>query len=130
VWGVFGIGVGVAMIGVKSVLDAWWAWASIFSGGMLGLFLLGLAWRRAGAVAAAAGVVCGILVIIWMSLFPAGPASVSPEGLDRLRSPFHPNMIIVIGTLTIFIVGAVTSLLWPRRQTVQTSKSQPQSVIY
>jgi predicted neuraminidase len=32
----------MVIINVKSALDAWWKLASIFSGGMLGLFLLGL----------------------------------------------------------------------------------------
>jgi SSS family solute:Na+ symporter len=40
VFGVLGISVALAMISVKSALDAWWMLASIFSGGMLGLFLL------------------------------------------------------------------------------------------
>ena len=30
------------MIDVKSILDVWWKYASILSGGMLGLFLLGI----------------------------------------------------------------------------------------
>ncbi len=32
----------LAMLDVKSALDAWWSLASVFSGGMLGLFLLGM----------------------------------------------------------------------------------------
>ena len=39
--GLFGILVALAMIKVQSALDAWWTLSSIFSGGMLGLFLLG-----------------------------------------------------------------------------------------
>ncbi|HLR31365.1 MAG TPA: sodium:solute symporter, partial [Fodinibius sp.] len=38
---ILGMLVALAMINVKSALDAWWSLASIFSGGMLGLFLLG-----------------------------------------------------------------------------------------
>jgi SSS family solute:Na+ symporter len=51
------------MIHVKSALDAWWGLASIFSGGMLGLFLLGLISRRARNPAAVTGVLMGIMVI-------------------------------------------------------------------
>ena len=40
--GVAGILVAFAFMSVQSALDAWWALASIFSGGMLGLFLLGV----------------------------------------------------------------------------------------
>jgi SSS family solute:Na+ symporter len=40
-FGTLGTGVALAMINVKSAIDAWWSLASVFSGGMLGLFLLG-----------------------------------------------------------------------------------------
>jgi SSS family solute:Na+ symporter len=40
--GVIGIMTGVAMIGVKSILDIWWELSGIFAAGMLGLFLLEL----------------------------------------------------------------------------------------
>ena len=39
--GVLGIIVAIAMLSVESIIDAWWKLSSIFSGGMLGLFLLG-----------------------------------------------------------------------------------------
>ena len=45
--GVAGILVAFAFMSVQSALDAWWALASIFSGGMLGLFLLGYISRKA-----------------------------------------------------------------------------------
>ncbi len=45
--GLAGIGMALAMMRIKSALDAWWELASIFSGGMLGLFLLGFISRRA-----------------------------------------------------------------------------------
>lgn len=40
--GVIGMICGIAMIGIKSLLDVWWTLSGIFAGGMLGLFLLGL----------------------------------------------------------------------------------------
>ena len=49
-----GTAVALAMIRSKNVLDVWWEMAGIFSGGMLGLFLLGLI-SRAGNAAAATG---------------------------------------------------------------------------
>ncbi|MDQ1355166.1 MAG: solute:Na+ symporter, family, partial [Acidobacteriota bacterium] len=64
-WGLLGTGMALAMIGVSSALDAWWKLAGIFSGGMLGLFLLGYFSRKAGNMAAAVGAALGILVIIW-----------------------------------------------------------------
>ena len=68
-WGVAGTAIGcLAMIHVGTGLDAWWNLAGLFSGGVLGLFLLGLVCRRADNVAGAMGVVVGVLVIIWMTL--------------------------------------------------------------
>ena len=42
------IGAALAMIHIKNALDGWWELAAIFSGGILGLFLLGFVSRRAG----------------------------------------------------------------------------------
>ena len=97
--GVLGTAVAIAMIGVESVLDAWWTLSGIFAGGLLGLFLLGLAVRRAHRAEAAIATVVGVLVILWMT---AGPNIPPPWG-----SPFHSNMIMVVGTTTIFLVGAL-----------------------
>ena len=109
VWGVLGTAAALGMIGVKSVLEAWWKLSGIFAGGMLGLFLLGLISRRAKSPAAVTGVAIGVLVIVWMTFSPKW--SLLPE---VLRSPFHAHMIIVVGTLTIFLAGLLVSRLWPR----------------
>jgi SSS family solute:Na+ symporter len=101
--GLAGIGMALAMIRVSSALEAWWQLASIFSGGMLGLFLLGLISRRAKNPAAITGVVTGLAVITWMTL---------PKVFDvppYLRNPMHSYMTIVVGTLTIFFVGLLVS---------------------
>ncbi|MFH1264844.1 MAG: sodium:solute symporter, partial [Planctomycetota bacterium] len=105
-WGAIGTVTALAMIRVRSTLDVWWQLAGIFSGGMLGLFLLGLISRRAKNAAAATAVVSGILVILWMTL-SASP--VWPEALEPLRTPFHSLMIVVNGTLTILLVGLLLS---------------------
>ncbi|MBN2580466.1 MAG: sodium:solute symporter [Pirellulales bacterium] len=99
-FGILGTGIALAMMRAASALDAWWNLAGIFSGGMLGLFLLGLISRRAGNPAALTGVILGILVIAWMSLSPqwTGPWA-------GLRSPFHHLMVAVVGTLTILLAG-------------------------
>jgi len=104
IWGLLGTGIALAMINVESALDAWWELASIFSGGMLGLFLLGLIARRAKNPAAATGVIVGILVIFWMTLSKNWTGALEP-----FRSPFHNYMVIVIGTLTILLVGILVS---------------------
>ncbi len=102
--GVLGTGTAVAMIRIHSALDAWWQMAGIFSGGMLGLFLLGLISRRARNPAAVTAVLMGILVILWMTFSPAWTG-----GLEALRSPFHGFLITVFGTLTILLVGLLVS---------------------
>ena len=68
--GIIGIFVALAFLNVESALDAWWALSSIFSGGMLGLFLLGYISKKARNVDAVLGVICGIIVVVWMSLSP------------------------------------------------------------
>jgi SSS family solute:Na+ symporter len=103
--GVLSIITGIAMIGVKSILDVWWQLSGIFAAGMLGLFLLGIASRAKNAEAVIA-VIIGVLVIGWMT-FPY----LIPENLSWLRSSFHTNMVIVIGTLTIFLTGTALSLI-------------------
>ena len=111
--GAIGIATAIAMLGVQSLLDAWWMLSGIFAGGLLGLFLLGMIVRRAERPAAAIGVVAGVAVILWMTLGPRLPAA--------LRSPFHANMIIVIGTLTIFLVGWAVSRLRTARPAAETT---------
>lgn len=106
VWGLLGTGIALAMLNVEAVLDAWWAMASIFAGGMLGLFLLGMISRQAGNPAAVTGVVVGVLVILWATL--SRRATAIPE---YLRSPFHSFMVIVVGTLTILLVGLLVGRL-------------------
>lgn len=100
--GLAGILAALAMTQVKSALDAWWALSSIFSGGMLGLFLLGYFSKNARNADAIAGVVVGILVICWVSL---SPTYFTAEGWINFKSPFHTNMAIVLGTTAIFVVG-------------------------
>lgn len=100
----------LSMMSVKTLLDHWWKSASIFSGGMLGLYLLGRFVPRATPVAALGGAVAGIAVILWITLFPQTAAAP-----DWWRSPFHPYWAIVGGTTTIFVVGSLLSLLEPPR---------------
>ena len=65
-----GMGIALAMIHVRSALDAWWSLAGIFSGGMLGLFILGQAGTRTSGRAALAAVLVGVVVIVWMTFSP------------------------------------------------------------
>jgi len=106
VFGVLGLSVGIAMIGVKSILDVWWTLSGIFAAGMLGLFLLGLISRQTNSAEALTATTIGVLVILWMTFSGQLPAEYS-----YLSNPLHSNMIIVIGTLTIFLVGLLLTRL-------------------
>lgn len=98
--GLAGLGTGIAMIGVKSLLDIWWELSGIFAGGMLGLFLLGIISRRTKSHEAFTATLIGIIVILWMTF-----SGYIPDKYAFLRNPLHKNMVIVVGTLTIFLVG-------------------------
>jgi solute:Na+ symporter, SSS family len=109
VWGLAGTVTALAMIRVKSALDAWWNLSGIFSGGMLGIFLLGLISVKAKNPAAIIATLIGILSIIWLSL--AKPAT-WPESLSAMHSPFHPFMTIIIGTTIIVLLGGALGMLF------------------
>lgn len=105
IFGTLGILISLSLVGVESVLDAWWSLASIFSGGMLGLFLLAFLSKKVRNIDAAIGVIIGVIVIGWMSL---SPLFFTDEKLLAFRSPFHSNLTIVIGTMIIFLVGFIS----------------------
>lgn len=96
--GLTGILIGLAMQKINGVLDAWWKLSSIFSGGMLGLFLLALVCRKPNRAASIIGVIMGLLVIAWISLPVFG-------------SPVHTYLTIVFGTTVIFLVGFLLTKL-------------------
>ncbi|MBA3481470.1 MAG: sodium/solute symporter, partial [Pirellulales bacterium] len=104
-WGVVGTVAALAMSRAgETTLDVWWKLAGLLSGGVLGLFLLGLCCRSVRHSAAAIATVIGVLATIWMALpefseFFEVPASI--------RNPLHANMTMVIATLTIFLCGLV-----------------------
>lgn len=106
--GGLGILMGLAMMHIDGVLDAWWKLASIFSGGMLGLFLLALACRKPNRTASILGVVVGLLVIAWMSL---SPFINEGQPFYEFRSSLHTYLTIVFGTTAIFVVGFVLTKL-------------------
>lgn len=95
---------------VRSALDVSWMLAGIFSGGMLGLFLLGLLVRKAKSAGAALAMVGGVATIAWMTISPRWDAW--PE---MFRSPFHTFLTIVFGTAAVLLTGAFTTLLPGRK---------------
>ncbi|WP_308992914.1 sodium:solute symporter [Mariniflexile litorale] len=108
---IIGIGIGIAMINVKSALDAWWKLSSIFSGGMLGLFLLGIFTKTKYVKGAIIGMISGVLVILWLTF------SETIFGKDSIGASFHTYLTIVFGTIAIFLVGFLVSMLMqPKKQ--------------
>ena len=69
---------------------------------MLGLFLLGCIPQRINRWAALTGCICGVIVIGWISL------------ADMWNLPgihLHSYLAIVLGTMTIFLVGFLMTFL-------------------
>ena len=100
--GMLGACVAIAMLSVESIIDAWWTLSSIFSGGMLGLFLLGCIPQKINRLAAFLGCVAGIVVIAWISL-------ASMWDLPGIH--LHPYLAIVLGTTVIFLTGFLVTFL-------------------
>ena len=111
--GGLGIVMGLLMMHIDGVLDAWWKLASIFSGGMLGLFLLSLVCNKVKQAHSVTAVIVGLLVIAWMSLSP-----LANEGSPfyEFRSPLHTYLTIVFGTTAIFLVGFILTKLFNKAE--------------
>ena len=101
---IMGIGVAIAMINVKSALDAWWKLASVFSGGMLGLFLLGIFSTLKNTKAVIFATLMGVCVIMALTLSDV-------LDINFIGIQIHGYLTIVIGTLTIFLIGFGIGLL-------------------
>src|SRR5436190_6406211 len=111
VFGLIGLGTGLAMIGAKSLLKTWWELSGIFAGGMLGLFLLGLISRQTKNTEALTATIIGVIVILWMTFSDRLNGNYA-----FLKSPMHKNMIIVVGTLTIFLAGILLTKLRAKKR--------------
>lgn len=107
VFSIIGIIIGVAMINVESALDAWWKLASVFSGGMLGLFLLGAFVKTVNVRGAIIGVILGLIAILWLSV---SPMIFTEAPMSKFASPFHGYLTIVIGTMIIFFTGFLATI--------------------
>jgi SSS family solute:Na+ symporter len=122
-FGLLGMGTGIAMIGVKSVLDTWWALSGIFAAGMLGLFLLGVISRQTQSHEALTATIIGILVIMWLTFSNRLPAEYA-----YLRNALHQSMTIVVGTLTIFLSGLLLTKFRRNSAAYDTTVPAKQSV--
>lgn len=111
--GILGMLVGLGFNGVESALEAWWALASIFSGGILGLFFLAVLGKTKNNFSAIAAVISGLAVIGYISLADLLPGDLRPSFL------LNKNLAIVFGTMAIFLVGFLLGLVFKTRQKVR-----------
>lgn len=107
---------GIAMIGIKSIIDIWWQLIGIFSGGMLGLFLLGIMTKDTKSKQALIAVLIGSLVILWMTF-----SVYLPQNLSQFKNFLHTQMTIVVGTLMIFTIGLIISKVSDYKLTINES---------
>ncbi len=104
VFGILGSCTALLMIGVESILAVWWQLTSIFAGAMLGLFLLGFLTQKVDSTAASIAVMIGVLVVAWIAV--SNHLDLLPP---FLQSPFHTYMSVVVGTISMFLVGVILS---------------------
>lgn len=118
-FGAVGTVTALAMIRVRSALDMWWILQGAFTGGMLGLFLLGLICRSAKNIHAKTAVVVGVLILLWLTISPvssdpAKPNPLWPAAWQAWSNPLHNFMTIVVGASAIVIVGVALAQFLPR----------------
>lgn len=100
-----GLGIAFLMLRAKSAIDVWLAMQSVFSGGMLGLFVLGICVPKARNPEAIVGCVLGLAVIAEIVFL---------KRIWPLPAIVHVNLAIVIGTVVIFLAGFLLSTLCRR----------------
>ncbi|MGN0832530.1 MAG: sodium:solute symporter [Kiritimatiellia bacterium] len=91
-----------------SVLSVWWTILSVFSGGMLGLSLIGAFSRGTRSSHALLATAVGFLLTLWVTV-----------GQQALPLPigFHPNLSIVFATLSIVLIGFTLGACMPGPRT-------------
>ncbi len=107
VWGILGTLFALGFIAAYNALDAWWILSGIFSGGMLGLFLLGLSSKKAGGKIPVISICIGITLILYMT--------VSQYVSWLPTSPLSPLLIPAAGTSTIFFIGLLLTKIFCKK---------------
>jgi solute:Na+ symporter, SSS family len=134
--GIVGIAAALAMMSLKSALDAWWQISGVLSGGTLGLLLLARFTRINGKVLSMVAVFGGVLCIATVAL--AGWVTSHPETelpslfargrpftefLYWVRSWLHPQMAGLVGTGAILVLTLVLSPWLGSKSTLRESTS-------
>lgn len=121
-WGLAQMGVALVAIGLENqtIVERALEIASFVTGIMLGLFLLGVLTRRVGQASALVGLVTGLLVVSYVRFGPL------------LGSPWYPFQgaiawpwFALIGSMTVFGVGLLTSLVEPAHVPLAAEDSPP-----
>jgi len=113
-WGILGTITGLAMTKIQSALETGWQLGGIAGGGVIGLFLLGIMFKRARRWHAIVAVTASIIAIAWATF-----ARNLPDYLSWLECTWHTRMIGVIGTITLLVVGIGLSLFSPKPKTAE-----------
>jgi len=97
------VSVGIALAVIWSttdmtILSAWWVIQGVFSGGMLGLFILSIVSRRANGTAAAIATALAILTVVYITF---------GQKVMPLPVVLHTNLSIVLGTVVLVVGGFV-----------------------
>jgi SSS family solute:Na+ symporter len=103
--GVLSIAIGIGVMNVKSALTAFWAFQSVLSGGMLGLFLLAMLSKRSNGTHAAVSTLVGLFFVAWVTF---------GQAWTGLSFRLHVNLAIVFGTVALVVTGALLSLVKKR----------------
>ncbi len=128
-WGALGTGIAFVLIALTdSALDIWWTLVSIFGGGMLGLFLLGMLSKRPKNLAAIIAVIIGTAGIVYFALpeilrwmekqgFKEAAESVREWAIKHMGSisPYHSFMVQVFVVSIIVLVGLFLGLMINRK---------------
>lgn len=91
----------------QPVLNVWWQYAGVAGGGMFGLFVLAWIMPRVPTAFAAAGVLASLPVMAWGTLM-RDLDSASPW--KAYECPLNPNLVGVLGTLTVLAVASLGML--------------------
>ncbi len=118
VWGIVGIIAGLALINIRVALETGWQLGGIAGGGVIGLFLLGVAFPHIKRWPAVIAVIASVLSIAWATF-----ARNLPAAWKWLECNWNTRMIGVIGTVTLLGVGISLSLL----STIAGSRKQRSS---
>lgn len=102
--GLMGLGFGLLMIGIKSILETWWILSGIFASGMLGLFLLAIMNKNIGPRTAIISTLVGIISVVYLSI-----QSFLPK---ECQFSLDPKLSIVAGTVLMVLIGKFISMLF------------------